>query len=129
MDIYPSHIWVGIFKDNAPEDYFTDNSGSEPDYDKPMNLFSKEQGVLYFDYDFTEISYLHWKDAEEPRSFIDGHSYSDSYINKVSEICKAKNINKINVFIIADEDQFDSPRTVTGEGYHLEYLGLFNCKD
>ena len=126
MSVYPSHIWIGTFTDDAPEDYFSDEAEREDD-DAPMNLFAKEQGEHYFDYDFTEISYVDWKDAVDPRSFVDRHSYSDSYIEKIVQLAAERGMPKINVFVLASIEQFEAPRSVSSDTYRLEYLGVFYC--
>ena len=130
MTMHQSHIWVGQFKDDAPADYFTDNRNpdeDEADEDVPMNLFAQEQGQLWFSYDFTEISFLDWDQAQPPRAFIDGHSYSESNLDQVTQLCESMNIEKINVFVIADDDEFAAPKTVVRPGYRLTYLGMFDC--
>lgn len=126
MHVYQSHIWVGQFSDAAPASYFVENREREVGVD-PMNRFAMEQGELGFDYDFTEISYLDWKDAKSPRQFIDGHSYSASYLDDVVKLCGDEGIDKINVFIIANADQFHAPKTVRASDYFLKYLGCFDC--
>jgi hypothetical protein len=37
-------------------------------------------------------------------------------------------IAEANVFVLADKDEFASPRSVTGPGYKLWYLGEFICR-
>lgn len=123
-----SHIWIGYFSDDAPEDYFSDHPENRQD-GKPMNRFAEEQGQLFFDYDFTEISFAYAAEAKSPREFIDGHSYSESYLKKVATIAKRIGLELINVFVIANEDEFSSPRSANGDGYRLEYLGLFRCEE
>lgn len=128
MSARKSHIWVGQFGPDAPKNYFSENRDRDEDVD-PMNMFAKEQGQLYFDYDFTEISFLDWIKAEIPKKFIEGHSYSESYIEIVAQLCDERKIDRINVFVIANEDQFRKPKTVLGAGYRLEYLWAFTCED
>ncbi|BBB62459.1 hypothetical protein UNDKW_4186 [Undibacterium sp. KW1] len=128
MPVHQSHIWVGQSSDAAPANYFVENREREVGVD-PMNSFAMEQGELSFDYDFTEISYLDWRDAQSPRQFIDGHSYSASYLDAVVKLCGDEGIDKINVFIIANTDQFHAPKTVRTSDYFLKYLGCFDCEE
>lgn len=122
MDV--SHIWIGVFASDAPEDYFVENYRDD---DAPINRFAEEQGETFYDHDWTEISYLDASEASDIRSFIDGHSYSGDYLEAVSECAAALGIEKINVFVLADKNEFDNPRSVMGTNYRLEYLGEFHC--
>lgn len=134
--IDPSHIWVGQFRDNAPENYFLDPNSSEEahaayearDYEL-FNQFAEEQGESSLDYDFCEVSFVEWAEGEDPREFIDGHSYSESYLEEVVALVKKLKMRKINVFILASEGQVKAPKSVKGKGYRLEYLGIFDCVD
>ena len=123
MDI--SHIWVGVFASDAPDDYFVEQYSD--DDDAPLNQFAAEQGENFYDNDWLEISYLDASESEDVRSFIDGHSYSDDYLDAVVEKTTLLGIDQINVFVIADKGEFSDPKTVKGDNYRLEYLGEFKC--
>jgi hypothetical protein len=119
------HIWVGRFGPGAPEDYFVqaqdDGSGT------PLCQFAADQGAWSFDYDFVEISWaLELKDV---RTFVDGHSYSRQYLDKVVSLAAARGLEEANVFVLAPKDEFPKPRSVSGDGYTLCYLGEFECDD
>lgn len=119
-----SHIWIGVFASDAPEDYFVEHYGDD---DAPINRFAEEQGETFYDHDWTEISYLDAAEASDIRSFVEGHSYSDDYIEAVCKRATAIGIEKINVFVLADKNEFEHPRSVAGPNYRLEYLGEFKC--
>lgn len=124
MAMEVSHVWIGVFASDAPEDYFVEHYGID---DTPINRFAEEQGEKSYDHDWVEISYLEASEASDIRSFIDGHSYSPDYIDAVCERSWALGIDKINVFVLADKNEFGNPRSVIGTNYRLEYLGEFNC--
>jgi hypothetical protein len=77
-----SHIWIGYFTDDAPEHYFS-YQPHEREEDEPLNQFAVEQGETSYDFDFTEVSFAYLSDAKLPREFLDGHSYSETYLEKL----------------------------------------------
>jgi hypothetical protein len=117
------HIWLGLFGPDAPETYFVQKY---MDDETPQSRFGAEQEQLSFDYDFVEISFPN--DPRPVRDLVDGHSYSESYLDAVVRKATALGITEANVFVLADQDQFERPRSVTGPGYELWYLGEFVCR-
>src|SRR5262245_31429660 len=115
-----SHIWLGVFGPDAPEKYFVQEY---VDDETPQSQFGAEQGQPYFDYDFVEISFPN--DPRPVRALVDGHSYSASYLDSVVKMAADLGITEANVFVLANKDQFTSPRSVSGLGYKLWYLGEF----
>lgn len=115
-------IWLGQFGPDAPEDYFEERY---EDDDGWISQFAREQGEKRYDHDFVEISFV--DDMESVRSFVAGHSYHDTYLEAVVERAAALNIERINVFVLAGKNQFQRPRSASGPGYRLEYLGKFPC--
>ena len=123
MQKHLCHIWLGLFGPDAPENYFVQEY---VDDDSPQSQFGAEQGEIVFDYDFVEISFPH--DPLPVRALVNGHSYSASYIDSVVKKAANLGITEVNVFVLANKDQFASPRSVTGPGYRLWYLGEFVCR-
>ena len=62
------------------------------------------------------------------RDLVAGHSYSESYLDAVVKKAAELGISEANVFVLANKDQFTTPRSVTGTGYKLWYLGEFECR-
>ena len=119
-------IWIGRFESTAPKDYF---AAQYTEDDAPINQFAAEQGEHYFDYDWVEISYFDFEKADEVRSFVDGHSFSEQYINDVCKRAESLGLLEINVFVVCiKQGEFDSPRSASGDGYRLEYIGSFPYK-
>lgn len=123
MQEYLCHLWLGVFGPDSPEAYFVQEY---VDDDTPQSQFGAEQGQSYFDYDFVEISFPNNPCAV--RELVNGHSYSESYIDAVIGKAAELGITEVNVFVLANKDQFDSPRSVTGPVYKLWYLGEFVCR-
>ena len=64
---------------------------------------------------------------KDVRSFINGHSYSDAYIDKLVAKASQLGVKEINVFVLGDKSEFPSPRSAFGEGFKLWYCGEFDC--
>lgn len=126
MGKHQSHIWLGLFGPGAPRDYFVQRY--DEDSDVPPSRFGAEQGQRYsFDYDFVEISYV--DDPRPVRELVAGHSYSESYLDAVASKASEIGLTEANVFILADHDQFESPRSAAGTDYKLWYLGEFTYRE
>ena len=119
-----SHLWLGQFGPDAPEDFFEEQYDREDD--EPLSQFAASQGETWYDHDFVEISYL--DDLQEVRALVDGHSYSESYLDSVVAKAAALGIDQANVFVFADKEQFAGPCSASGPGYQLWYLGEFECR-
>ena len=126
MEERQCHIWLGLFGSGAPKNYFVQEFPRNDD--TPPSRFGAEQEHPYsFDDDFVEISFVY---APRPvRELVDGHSYSGSYLDVVTQKATEAGITEANVFILANKDQFESPRSVAGPDYNLWYLGEFSCRE
>lgn len=125
MEQHQSHIWLGLFGPEAPEDYFVHVFGEDGDA-FPSRFGAEQEQPYSFDYDFVEISFV--SDPLLVRDLADGHSYSESYLDAVVQKAAAAGITEANVFVLANKDEFESPRSATGPGYMLWYLGEFTCR-
>ena len=123
MDTYVNHVWLGLFGPSAPDSYFVQDYTDDK---KPRCQFAAEQGEHSFDYDFVEISFP--IDPLPVRALVDGHSYSDSYLDLVDQKARELDITQVNVFVLASKEQFSAPRTVIGSDYQLWYLGEFSSR-
>lgn len=120
------HLWIGQLDGTQHEHYFADRP-PEDENGFMHNQFARDQGKLAIDYDFTEISFV--DDRENVRTFVDGHSYSASYIDAVVAFAKERDIKQINAFVLANADEYSNPCSVSREGLRLEYVGVFDCID
>ena len=117
------HLWLGLFGPDSPENYVVQEY---LDDETQQSQFGAQQEQPYFDYDFVEISFPN--DPKPVRELLDGHSYSSSYLDAVVRKAADLVITEANVFVLANKDQFECPRSVTGPGYKLWYLGEFACR-
>ena len=122
MQEHLCHIWLGLFGLDAPENYFVQEY---VDDDTPQSQFGAEQEENCFDYDFVEISFPN--DPRPVRDLVDGHSYSESYLDAVVQKATDLGIAEANVFVLANKEEFKCPRSTAGPGYKLWYLGEFVC--
>jgi hypothetical protein len=123
MEDHLCHIWIGQFRPDSPDTYFVQEY---VDDESPHCQFAAEQGDICFDYDFVEISFPN--DPRPIREFVDGHSYSEFYLDAVVQKAAALGVTEANVFVLANKEEFTAPRSVVGPGYKLWYLGEFGCQ-
>jgi hypothetical protein len=100
--------------------------GQYVDEKAPLYQFATEQGESFVDYDFVEISFP--IDAKPVADLVREHSYSESYLDAVVQRANALGITEANVFVMANKGEFKSPRSVSGPGYRLCYMGEFVCR-
>ena len=116
------HIWLARFpSESAFDEYFDENY---EDDDAPINSFSKEQGQTFYDHDWLERSF---KSSGDLRQLIQGHSYADSYSEKVIAEAASRNIKNANCFIMADSAEFHTPRSISSASHEIWYLGTCKC--
>ena len=118
-----SHIWLGRFRSDAAVGEYFDERIYEDD-EAPMNRFAEDQGVIFYDHDWVERSYCETSDL---RGLVRGHSYSDDYLEEVTKLAREREIEGANVFVLADVNEFQSPRSIESRDYRLWYLGTFKC--
>ena len=118
-----SHIWLGQFSTNAPNDFFKERYDREDD--EPLSPFAESQGETWYDHDFMEISYL--LDPLPISRLVAGHSYAEQYLEAVLSKASSIGLEGANVFIMASKRLFKSARSVEGVGFRLWYLGEYEC--
>jgi len=118
-----SHIWLGLFNENAPRGFFVERHDREDD--DALSLFAESQGEVWYDHDFVEISYHLKPMAVADR--VKGHSYWEQYTEAVLSKATSLGVEKANVFVMASKAQISSARSVKGVGYSLWYLGEYEC--
>ncbi len=127
MPMAKSHIWIGSFpSEQAVEGYFEEvyDENDEDREHTPLNKFAADQGERSYDHDWVEHGYSR---AGNLRELIKGHSYSENYIDQVIQVATTRGITTGNTFILADEAEIASPRSVDHADYRLWYLGIFRC--
>ena len=120
------HLWIGQMDGDKHEFYFIDQP-PEDEHGFLHNEFARDQNELSIDYDFTEISFL--DDRKDVREFVSGHSYSESYLDVLVDRANQLGLEQVNVFVLANSDEFSNPTSIERDGLRLEYLGLFDCDD
>ena len=124
MPMETSHIWVAHFPSEKYLDEYFEEIYDEEDEDTPINRFAEDQGESFYDHDWVERSFC---DSGDLKDLIINHSYAEDYIEKVIEIANANNLSGVNTFIMADKEEFSSPKSVDGDKYTIWYLGEFEC--
>ena len=124
MAMEVSHIWLGRFPSSEALEAYFEETYYDDERKTPISRFAEDQGESFYDHDWVERSF---NESGDLRSKIEPHSYSESYLDEVLRLAAEEGITDANVFIMADQEEFESPRSVTGSDYHLWYLGTVDC--
>jgi hypothetical protein len=125
MAMEVSHIWLGRFPSEEAFEAYFEETYPDDEQNTPISRFAEDQGTWFYDHDWVERSF---NDAGDLRSKIEPHSYSASYLDDVIRRAGEQGITDANVFIMADQEEFESPKSVTGSDYHIWYLGTVECE-
>ncbi len=111
-------VWLGRVDDQAAyEDFFAESYGDD---DGPISPFAASQGVTFYDHEFIERrrtdSFLSLDEAFE------GISFGSSFVEEVRAQIGAFDYNLV---VACYSDDFSSPRSASGEGVELAYVGRF----
>jgi hypothetical protein len=122
-----THFWVGKFENQSLFDQFFEESYSENDEDS-ISKFAESQDETWIDHDFLEMGF---ENLNLPlREKFANYSYADRWIAEFEKKVQEKGISEINTILMCNEDkdniQINSPKSFSGDGYRLEYLGKIN---
>ncbi|MBY0512729.1 MAG: immunity 22 family protein [Gemmataceae bacterium] len=116
-----SHFWVGHFPKAIADDYFTESYDRD---DEPLSAFARDQGVTWYDHDFMEYGF-----SERPmplHELVAGYSYSDQWGEELARRVAAAGLTDVKLFAFITESEVEDPRSVTGDGYWLRYMGTIS---
>lgn len=120
-----SHFWVGKFDTESIYFDFVGEDDSRyklEDYDDvPVSKFAESQGEIWIDHDFMESGF------EEPNADIkvqfNKYSYSNFWGEEFEKRCSKLGESAHNVLVFITDHQIEKPRSVSGKGFTLDYLG------
>ncbi|HEY7428070.1 MAG TPA: immunity 22 family protein [Gemmataceae bacterium] len=123
-----SHFWVGRFTEEKATEYFTEvwDENDEDREHTPLSAFARDQGVKWYDHDFIEYGFK--KGARSTEELVAGYSYSDQWAVELARRAAAESLRGVNFFVFISEEEIDSPRSVKGDGYWLQYLGTIKYR-
>lgn len=121
MPIKDAHIWVARFKSKKALDEYMDETFDEDD-DAPISRFAADQGVGFYDHDLVYAEFL--KNAT-PRALIECWGFPDKATAAVVTAVEALGVDGLNSSFIADKGEFSKPKSASGTGYQLWYVGQF----
>ncbi len=122
MLIKDAHIWVARFKSQKALDKYMDEAFDEEDDDAPISRFAADQGVGFYDHD---LVYAEFQRNATPRALIECWGFPEKAAEKVVKAVEALGVDGLNTSFIADKGEFSKPKSATGTGYQLWYVGQF----
>lgn len=123
-----SHFWLGRFGTEAAANYL-EEVWDEDDEDRvhtPLSAFARDQGERWYDHDFLEHGF--YPKAKSVREMTGGHSYHEQWADELVRRADAAGLTGMNVLIFLSEAEVGKPRSVSGDGYELHYLGTIEYR-
>lgn len=122
MLIQNAHIWVAQFTSaKALEKYMEEDFDADDD-DTPISRFAADQGVGFYDHDLVYAEFL--KKAT-PAALIECWGFPAKATAAVVKAVEALGLDGLNTSFIADQGEFEKPKSAKGKGYQLWYVGQF----
>jgi hypothetical protein len=111
-------VWLGRVADQAAyEDFFAESYGDD---DGPISPFAASQGVTFYDHDFID------RRRADAFSSLDeafeGISFGSSFVEEVRAQIPEFDYNLV---VACYSDDFSAPRSASGEGVELIYVGRY----
>lgn len=122
MLIKDAHIWVARFKSQKALEKYMEETFDESDDDAPISRFAEDQGEGFYDND---LVYAEFQKNATPKELIGCWGFSEKATEKIVKAIEALGVDGLNTSFIADKGEFSKPKSVTGTGYQLWYVGQF----
>ncbi len=123
MLINNAHIWVGFFDSKKRLNKYMKEAYGEDDDDSPISEFARDQGESFYDHDLVYAEYLRKATAQ---SLIEIWRFPKKSVVEVVAAIEKLGPLQLNVSFIADQGEFQSPRSAKGDDYELWYVGQFD---
>lgn len=123
MLINNAHIWIGLFDSKKRLEKYMDETYGEDDDETPISEFAHDQAEWFYDHDLVYAEYIKKATAQ---SLIEIWGFPEQSVVKVLAVIEKLGPIKANVSFVADKDEFKTPRSATGNGYELWYIGQFD---
>jgi hypothetical protein len=123
MLINNAHIWIGLFDSKKRLEKYMEETYGEDEDESPISQFARDQWEWYYDHDLVYAEYIRKATVQ---TLIKVWGFSEQSVAEVMAAIEKLGPLKANVCFIADKDEFKAPRSATGNGYELWYIGQFD---
>ncbi len=128
-DTQTCHFWLGRFPNAKRVSAYLREVWNDDDEDRvhtPHSEFARDQGEKWYDHDFLEHGFK--ARAKSVAALVKRHSYFEQYTDELSKRAEALGLTNLNTLIFIDQDQIESPRSVTAKDFTLHYLGTITYR-
>jgi Immunity protein 22 len=122
MAIKDAHIWVARFESQEALDEYMDEAIDAGNDDAPISRFAADQGEGFYDHDLVYAEFLK---STTPKALIECWGFSDKATEAVVAAVEALGVDGLNTSFVADMGEFSKPKSASGTGYQLWYVGQF----
>jgi Immunity protein 22 len=116
-----SHFFLGRFRSAQQFGEFLKEDYSKDDDDTPLSPFYGSQGETFCDHDFMEHGF---RDKEPTlKEFFAPYSYAEHWAEELAKRAADAGLDDANALIFITDSEIANPRSVSGDGFTLTYLG------
>lgn len=129
MVLEDAHLWIGRFDSSGRwQAYLEEHYDDGPD-ERPLSQFAADQNEVWYDHDWIECNFsgesLSDSAEADATALFSELSYASSYIDAaVADAMRAPLVGA-NACISINSDEISNPRSVTGDGYELRFVGTY----
>ncbi|MBE0459536.1 immunity 22 family protein [Pseudoalteromonas sp. KG3] len=117
-----SHFYLGRVSDHWKYNAFLEEHYGEDD-DEPLSAFCGSQDELFIDHDFMEMGAR--DDGATVAEFFSPYSYSEHWSEAVAKVASECNLTDANVLLFVSKSEIENPKSISGDGFELIYIGEF----
>lgn len=114
-------VFVGTFDSKATLDRYLQEQFDDDEV--PSSAFARDQGESFCDHDFLESTFR--KSASSFSRLGAKLSFAEYWFDDAQAAFDAAGICRANALLLAFGETVERPRSASGEGYTLHYLGRF----
>jgi hypothetical protein len=117
-----SHFFLGRFRSQTQfSEFLKEDYSRDDDDDTPLSPFYGSQGESFCDHDFMECGF---RDKESTlKEFFAPYSYAEHWAKELAKRAADVGLDDANALIFISKPEITKPRSVTGDGFTLTYLG------
>ena len=119
-----AHIWLAQFASKKRFQQYLKEVVTRLDEDKtPINELAADQRVVFYDHDLVYAEFMSKPTIEK---LISCWGFSEAgVVDVLAKVQKKKKYAMSNACIVADKAEFSKPRSASGDGYEVWYIGSF----
>lgn len=130
MTLEDAHVWVARFDSSDRFDAYFEERHYDDDRDgRPLSHFAAGQGETWYDHDWIEYNLsdeqLPGPFEAQTKALFSTFSHTSSYLDAVVADATSNPLDGANAAVAINASEISNPRSVTGDGIELLFLGTY----